>query len=216
MDKPYTLRYTRRNLPHWLVADHSYFVTLRLKGTLPKHVVEELREQRQVLKDAEAVEEQVLRLARKQFASIERVLDSLSDVQWLRSSAAAQVVWEGFDWLREKGWVIFAGVIMPNHVHLLMRNTEGRTQDLLNNLARFKSYTARKINEILGRSGSLWAREVFDHWIRGREKFEGTVRYIVNNPVRAGLVRRWSEWSWLVVDDSVRYCLGDEDSGASA
>ena len=208
MDEPYTLKYSRRNLPHWLVADHSYFVTLRLKGSLPKHVVEELRAQRQALVDCETDEEQTLQLAREQFATVERILDSVADVQWLKNQAVAQIVWESLDWLRGRGWLIYAGVLMKNHIHLLMRNEDGRTQALLEDLARFKNYTAREANKVLGRSGSFWAREDFDHWIRTREKFEGTVRYIANNPVKAGLVSTWRDWKWCVVDESVRFCLG--------
>ena len=103
---------------------------------------------------------------------------------------------------------------MSNHIHLLMRNEEGRTQDMLADLARFKNYTAREANKVLGRSGSFWAREDFDHWIRSLEKFEGTVRYIANNPVKAGLVNTWDQWKWVVVEDSVRYCLGDGKASA--
>ncbi len=207
MDKPYTLKYTRRNLPHWLVADHSYFVTLRLKGSLPKHVVEAFRAQRASLRNSGVDKSEALNLARKQFASIERILDSVSDVQWLENRAVASIVWKSLDWLRGRGWMIYAGVLMTNHLHLLMRNEEGRTQNMLEDLARFKNYTAREVNPILNRSGAFWAREDFDHWIRSREKFEGTVRYIANNPVRAGLVPDWKDWPWCVVDESVRHCL---------
>ena len=98
---------------------------------------------------------------------------------------------------------------MPNHIHLLMRNEDGRTMDMLEDLAQFKNYTARAANKVLKREGSFWAREDFDHWIRSREKFEGTVRYIANNPVKAGLTAHWSQWKWFVADDSVRYCLDD-------
>ena len=89
-----------------------------------------------------------------------------------------------------------------------MRNEDGRTEEMLEDLARFKNYTAREANKVLGRRGAFWAREDFDHWIRSREKFEGTVRYIANNPVKAGMVSDWSEWKWTVVEDSVRYCMG--------
>jgi REP element-mobilizing transposase RayT len=207
MDKPYTLSYTRRNLPHWLVADHSYFITLRLKGTLPKQVIADFRAQR-----TDADEAEVLELARKQFASIERILDSISNIQWLEDQRVASMVWNSLDWLRGRGWLIYAGVLMSNHIHLLMRNEEGRTQEMLDDLARFKNYTAREANKVLGRRGSVWAREDFDPWIRTHEKFKGTVRYIANNPVKAGLVRHWSEWKWFSVDESVRCYLEEEQA----
>ena len=207
MDKPTTLKFTRRNLPHWLVADHSYFVTLRLKGTLPKSIAEQLQTERNRLNESGADETQSINLLRRQFASVEKILDSISDIQWLANPKVAPIVWSNLDWLRGRGWLIYASVLMPNHIHLLMRNENGRTQELLNDLAQFKSFTARAANQELHRSGSFWAREDFDHWIRNREKFEGTVRYIANNPIKAGLAGHWSEWKWFVVDDSVQYCL---------
>ncbi|WP_168442466.1 transposase [Pontiella desulfatans] len=163
---------------------------------------EQFREQRNQVDEAEAME-----LAKKQFATVERILDSISDVRWLAQSDITSVVWESLNWLRGRGWIVYAGVLMPNHVHLLIRNEDGRTAEMLGDVARFKNYTAREANKVLGRSGAFWAREDFDHWIRNREKFEGTVRYIANNPVKAGMVSNWSEWDWTVIDGSVRYCL---------
>ena len=206
MDKPYTLKFTRRNLPHWLVADHSYFVTLRLKGSLPKSVIEDFHRQRSDATD----ESQAIETARRQFASIERILDSASGADWLTAPDVAAIVWKSLDWLRGRGWLIYAAVLMSN----LMRNEDGRTQHLLEDLAQFKNYTARKANEVLNRDGAFWAREDFDHWIRSREKFEGTARYIANNPVKAGLVDHWSKWKWVVVDQSVRYCLADSEASS--
>ena len=51
-----TLRFTRGNLPHWLVADHAYFVTIRLAGTIPKSVLTELQTEQNALVKANANE----------------------------------------------------------------------------------------------------------------------------------------------------------------
>ena len=196
------------------MADHSYFVTLRLKGTLPKSVIEKFRSARTQLGTSNVAEAQVTELARRQFASIEDILDSVTDKPWLKNPEVASIVWNNLDWLRDRGWMIYAGVLMPNHIHLLMRNENGRTQELLHDLAQFKGFTARASNKILNRNGAFWAREDFDHWIRSQEKFEATVRYIANNPIKAGLTEHWSKWEWFVVDDSVRHCL--DKKGASS
>ena len=44
-----TIRFVRNRLPHWLVADRTYFVTLRLSGSLPRSVVRELIREREAL-----------------------------------------------------------------------------------------------------------------------------------------------------------------------
>ncbi len=59
-----------------------------------------------------------------------------------------------------------------------------------------KSFTANKINKLLNRSGELWQKEVFDLYIRDFEYFENTVAYIENNPVKARLCERASDWQF--------------------
>jgi len=48
---------------------------------------------------------------------------------------------------------------------------------------------------ILERSGQFWEHESFDHVIR-LGKFDATIRYVLNNPIKAGLVKEWREWPW--------------------
>jgi putative transposase len=64
-----------------------------------------------------------------------------------------------------------------------------------------KGRTARECNLLLGRLGAFWEHESFDHVIR-RGKFERTVRYVLNNPVKARLVDYWEDWRW-------NYCRAD-------
>jgi len=81
---------------------------------------------------------------------------------------------------------------MPNHLHILINPLEGISlSDIMKNL---KGYTARAINKYLGRSGHVWQPDYFDRYIRGEEHFYKTVRYIENNPVKAGLVSSPEEW----------------------
>jgi putative transposase len=207
-ETPYTLKYYRRNLPHWLVADHSYFVTLRLKGTLPSEVAVEMQAEREQFQAEQQDKEGAQKLHREQFLKVERILDSLcSENKWLDAPSVAEMVLASLEWLRNRGWKIYAAVLMSNHMHLLMIKEKGSSAELLHDLGQFKRHTAREANRLLGRAGAFWEREDFDHWIRTREKFEGTVRYIANNPVKAGRVQNWKDWKWTYVDESVLYCL---------
>ncbi len=202
---PTTLKFFRRNLPHWLVADRSYFVTLRLHGTLPREVVRSLQEEREALLASHPDPQAVLELQRHQFVAVEKILDAAgANNNWLALPELAFLVMENFNWFREKGWRVYVAVVMSTHVHMLMRSESGRSKELLEDLAHFKRFTAKKANQRLGRTGAFWAREDFDHWIRDRGKFEGTVRYILNNPVKAGLVESWEDWEWYYMDESIR------------
>ncbi len=60
-----------------------------------------------------------------------------------------------------------------------------------------KSYSARKANHILGRTGEpFWQDESYDHWIRKDDEINRIIRYIEWNPVRASLVERIEDWPW--------------------
>jgi REP element-mobilizing transposase RayT len=207
MEYPRTLKFSRRNLPHWLVADRTYFVTMRLKGAFPRKFLSKLTEEKVALLQNQPDEGQRLEWNQARFRSIEKILDAVSDVHWLDRVDIAEEVIRSFDWLAGQGWTIYAAVLLSTHVHLLMRNGNGRSGCLLNDLGQFKRMTAFWINPMIGQTGSFWAREDFDHWIRTPEKFENAVRYIANNPVKAGRVKHWEEWKWTIIHESVRYCL---------
>ena len=59
-----------------------------------------------------------------------------------------------------------------------------------------KGYTARKANHILGRSGAFWHHESYDHCVRNPNEWQRIVSYVLNNPVKAGLVDEWENWRW--------------------
>jgi REP element-mobilizing transposase RayT len=182
-----------------LVAERSYFVTLRLKGTLPLSVVRELRRERDELQAQNTDEARWDALRRRQFRRIESILDAAkAGHRFLGVPQVADMVMEALTWLEEKrGWSIVAAVVMPNHLHVLMRNTAGRNDALLDDLARFKNFTARVANRLLRRTGAFWLREDFDHWCRTPQKLEAAIRYVRENPVKGGLVRDSRDWRWM-------------------
>jgi putative DNA methylase len=86
-----------------------------------------------------------------------------------------------------------AWVIMPNHVHALLR-----PKTSLPVITRWlKGSTARKANLILGRTGeAFWQDESFDHRVRDESELDRIVRYVEYNPVSAGLAENPSDWPW--------------------
>jgi REP element-mobilizing transposase RayT len=93
-----------------------------------------------------------------------------------------------------------AFVLMPDHLHWLLQLTSATLPDLL---GRYKSLSGRTINRSRNTSGkSIWQAGFHDHAIRDGEDLQHIARYIVANPVRAGLVgsvREYSHWDavWL-------------------
>ena len=76
---------------------------------------------------------------------------------------------------------------MPDHLHLLGQLRPGAS--LGAGVSRIKAIVAREVNNIRGASTALWARAYHDHAVRREEDILAAARYIVANPVRAGLVR---------------------------
>ena len=89
-------------------------------------------------------------------------------------------------------YLLFAWVIMPNHTHSLLIPNESWTLRRL--MQPHKSYTAHEANRVLNRIGQFWMSDYFDRFIRTPGHFEKTIRYIENNPVKAGLCSKPSDW----------------------
>lgn len=66
-----------------------------------------------------------------------------------------------------------------------------------------KRHTARQANIVLGREGGFWQDESYDHVIRDNEEFLRIIHYVLENPVKAGLVSRWDEWPWTYYKESM-------------
>ena len=81
-----------------------------------------------------------------------------------------------------------AWVLMPDHVHWLFQL--GSRTNLSGAMKLFKARSAYKANRLLGRTGQVWQIAFHDHAVRRDEDLAAIARYIVDNPVRAGLVDR--------------------------
>ena len=60
-----------------------------------------------------------------------------------------------------------------------------------------KGASAHKVNRALGRKGRVWQPESFDNVLRSSENLDATMGYLLENPVRAGLVKEWTVYPWL-------------------
>jgi REP element-mobilizing transposase RayT len=59
-----------------------------------------------------------------------------------------------------------------------------------------KRRTATESNRVLQRRGQFWHRESYDHIVRDEKELNRIRNYVLNNPVKAGLVERWQDWPW--------------------
>lgn len=89
---------------------------------------------------------------------------------------------------------LLAWVIMPNHIHMLITPLAGHS--LSGIMKSIKTWTSRHANEILQRKGRFWMPDYYDRFIRNSKHYYDVVTYIENNPVKAGLSGRPSEWRY--------------------
>jgi REP element-mobilizing transposase RayT len=93
-----------------------------------------------------------------------------------------------------------AAVVMPDHAHLIFRILKGNLGDVLR---KIKGSSARQVNIVLKRNGSLWTDESFDHIIRHEEELKEKIEYVQNNPVKKGLVDVPQQYRWLFVSKKI-------------
>ena len=101
---------------------------------------------------------------------------------------AGRLVVDQFRQARTEGCAdSLAWVVIPNHFHWLV---ELQNSTLAQLMLATKSRSAREINTYLGRSGQFWQRGFHDRAIRREENLLTVARYIIANPLRAGLISR--------------------------
>lgn len=100
----------------------------------------------------------------------------------------ASIVEESLFFSNGDRFLLDAYVIMPDHVHLLIRPITGWSLAAI--LRGLKGFSAWEINRTLKRHGSVWQAESFDHLIRNNADWLDKFDYIHNNPMKAGLVSR--------------------------
>ncbi|WP_448679390.1 REP-associated tyrosine transposase [Pseudomonas nicosulfuronedens] len=89
---------------------------------------------------------------------------------------------------------LLAWVLMPDHVHWLLELGAG--EDLAKSVGRMKAVSAREVGRKTGRQGVVWASSFHDRALRREEDVVAVARYVVANPIRAGLVRTVREYSF--------------------
>ncbi|WP_218033050.1 transposase [Brevifollis gellanilyticus] len=84
-----------------------------------------------------------------------------------------------------KAYQLDAWCVMPNHIHALVEPAEKMTLGEV--MRHWKGGSSRDINQRMGRKGSLWQREPFDHIVRSEAQLEHFRRYVADNPGKARL-----------------------------
>lgn len=186
-------------LPHWTQSGAIYAVTFRLADSLPADVIEQWRIEREKIVQNAASQGRELTLHEQQELDrlnsdkVESYLNAGHGQCYLREPNMAELVANALKHFDGERYDLIAWAVMPNHVHVVLKPFEGiKLPDILHS---WKSYTANKADELLGRTGAFWQSEYYDHLIRDENDFACQVNYIKENPAKAGL----ENWTWVDV-----------------
>jgi len=213
---------TSSYLPHWRVPGATYAVTFRLKDSIPAAAWDDYHRRREILTNKleqtiatsrsrnslAAVMTLRLEMAVLQDSMIEPVLHESHGECWLQRPEIAGLVLDALKHFDGDRYTLLAWSVMPNHVHAILQPHEG--QQLENILHSWKSFTAKKANELLDRTGGFWQEEYYDHVVRDGEDFRNQIRYVLENPRKGKVSGQWTGSKYGATWDEV---LGAGRSG---
>lgn len=184
------IHFHRRNLPHLYSGEGIYLITFRLANSLPQSKIAEIKSaiENKGLKDVEKFK----RLLKK----YDNLLDSgLYGNKYLLNLQVSEICKYTLHYQDNKEYKLICYCIMPNHIHLvfeLLSNNKGISKIMQS----IKRISARKSNLALNRTGKFWQDESYDRLIRDDKELYFIIKYVLMNPVNAGLTDYWNSWKY--------------------
>ncbi|MDY6799720.1 MAG: transposase [Bacteroidota bacterium] len=185
----------RRRLPHIQPQSAVFFVTFNLRGAMPLHILDQLKD-----KYIES-KHNLYNSPKNKIEAFDNYNDQINNIidngeygpHWLKNHNVAKVVADSFHYLDRKEFKLICYCIMSNHVHFIAYKLRKPLNKIMHSL---KSYTGSQCNNILKRKGAFWQREYFDRIVRDRNDLSDKIKYTINNPVKAGIVNYWAEYTF--------------------
>jgi 1-hydroxy-2-methyl-2-(E)-butenyl 4-diphosphate synthase len=191
-------------LPHWRIPGATYAVTFRVKDSLPVSVLKDYERKKSILLEQITKEKHragsrdasdSLRNLHAEIQTltetiIEPALHGADGPQPLADPAVADMMVQALKHFDGDRYDLLAWSVMPNHVHALITPHEG--QELENILQAMKTHTAKEANRMLGKSGTFWQEEYYDHIVRDGEDLKHQLGYILRNPQKGKCSAEWT------------------------
>ena len=225
----FTEVFRRRRLPHWDVPGAIYFVTTCLHGSIPAQgllAVQRYREElgRRPVPAGLTPEDWKVRQWKLAFARADDWLDHRPAVRHFADGRLAAQMVDAIDHFLGVRYDVLAYVVMPSHVHWVFQPLEQWVQEIEGKatgmpdsrqagglphvrtpreriMHSLKTHTALECNRLLGREGTFWQAESYDHCVFDVDELERVIRYIENNPVLAGLAVAAEDWPYSSARD---------------
>jgi putative transposase len=193
-----------RHMPHWRQDGATYVATFRLADSLPKVKRDELTQMRDewMKRHPEPRSRTDLeQLATQVFREVEKTLDAGHGDCCLKQEGYANLIVEPMHHFDGQRYELDCYVVMPNHVHVVLRPTQSENHSVESILKSWKSHSGLRINRSRGKSREVWQQESYDRIVRDGEHLWRTIQYIGRNPERAGLAKGscplWIRPAWV-------------------
>ena len=173
---------TANCLPHWEQSGCCCFVTWRTADSIPQERLNAIRAERELfdLQHPQPWDEATLAEYYRQFEGrYQKWLDEGAGACLLRQERFRSAVEEAITRFDRSRYVVYAFVVMPNHVHVLFMPLGGCPVAEI--LKGWKGVSARAVNVAAGAGGSFWQKESWDHCVRSAAQFRKFMDYIRSN-----------------------------------
>ena len=97
-------------------------------------------------------------------------------------------------WIAADSWLVGRYVVMPDHVHLFCAPAKSDALPLINWVHFWKSYTSQRWQ--IRKDLPIWQRHFWDRQLRCGESYDNKWTYVMENPIRAGLVMQSRDWPY--------------------
>ena len=187
----------------------KFFATLYLDNAIPNETMvllkREFDQKMEQYKISGKNENQRNRIKKVFFSRFDSLLDKyINGPNWLVEDDIAKLVmdrlWENHGDLLD----LICYTIMPNHIHLLceynfpgIENIQVQWDDFL---AELKNDIAKQANKVLMHDYKFWNNVNYNHQVNDENEMINIISYIVENPVKAGLVEYWKDWPFTFVN----------------
>ena len=206
------LTWTRGIIPHGYLCDTPVHLIYRVRGcgcvAELRRLADEAAQQYKLLRKLGTMPPAELQsLITERMEAYDALLDAQDQSKFpLAQPAFARTILDSWMTLREREECrLYAVCVMGNHVHALLAGSRGAGEIPIGSLVkRHKTFTDRELRSLHEGNASFWDPNFYDRYVRpGR--FDIVLKYILQNPVKAGLVKDWRDWTGTWVD---KRCLG--------
>ncbi len=206
----------KQRLPHIQPVGAIFFVTFSLYGCVPKTKLQELKEKytAEIVKANQITERHqrnldVFNIRKRYLSEYDQMLHSIvNGPDFLKDDNLKNLIRDEFFKYDGELYELLSFCIMSNHVHILI-GTSIQMSEIIDNedlemkyvsldriMKKIKGPTAMYCNKALNRTGQFWERESFDIYIRNDKMMDNVISYILQNPVKAGLVKEWDTYPY--------------------